>query len=337
MEHYTIDEHYFDRLAIKGGLKDELQKSNGLIATVRRTILPDEKEMSNLGYAKYIKLNPKADEADLSQYADCIIEGLLRTENDLFQKKNNELLREIIPYYKKNIYGTAEDAYPEMHKFIDDMEQLYRNSSQNFITFDEYLNKCSRLTSPVIHFVSFSIMQSAKSRAGAAFEKTLERLLIRSGIKFETQVQEERGQTITDFIIPTMEKAKTSPNHSAAIECQTTLKDRFRLTTGKSSSTNLQCYLATPTGLGIFSKGDVRDITLEKLDNIVLNQNCTLIVFPSVIDIIKRKLTKEITSEEPKLPKERCEKLLARIGQNIISFSLFFEREVPTLKTYWGE
>ncbi len=336
VERYKVDKHCFDKPTIKGGLKDELQKGNGLIATVRGTILPDERGMSVLGYNEYTKLYPHTDKADLGKEADRIIEGLLKTENELFQEKNKELLQAIIPYYKTKIYGTAEDAYPKMHKYIDEMEQLFQDACRNAITYDEYLEKLSQLTSPVIHLISFSIMQSAKSRAGAAFENILKRLLDRSGIVFETQVQEDKGQTITDFVIPTMEQAKTNPSHAAAIECQTTLKDRFRLTTGKSSSTDLQCYLATPTGLGIFAKRDEQDISLEKLDNIVLNQNCTLIVFPAVKDKIKQKLEKEKESDDPKLQKERCEKLLASIDQRIISFSMFFKREVPLLNQFWS-
>lgn len=57
-------------------------------------------------------------------------------------------------------------------------------------------------------------------------------------------------------MIPSIEEAQRNPAHSASIECQTTLKDRFRLSSGKTITTDMNCFLATPTGVGIFTKKD---------------------------------------------------------------------------------
>lgn len=98
---------------------------------------------------------------------------------------------------------------------------------------------------PITHLISFSIYQSSKSRAGAAFENHLQKLLDICEIRNKSQQQEREGKTIIDFVIPSIEEAQRNPTHSASIECQTTLKDRFRLSSGKTITTDMNCFLAT--------------------------------------------------------------------------------------------
>ncbi len=326
----------FKRPDITAGLKEELQRTNGLIAKARSTIMPNEREMAELGFQRYLELHPDFDHGQLAKEADDVLKELLNIENSIYQEKSQILLSNLIPYYRDNILGTMEDAYPEMREYIRKTMALHDKIRNGACTFEEFLIIESKLSAPVFHTLSFSIMQSSKTRAGAAFEHSLERLLRFIDVKYETQVQEDEGKTITDFIIPSMEQAKTSPTFSAGVECQTTLKDRFRLTLGKNSSSQISYYLATPTGVGIFNKRDDHDITFEKVENIVLNQDVTLIVFPESKEKIRSMLIDNNKAENPRYSVEKSSLLLSRIGTKIITFSEFFTKNIPSLMHYWS-
>lgn len=337
IEKYRNDPQGFKKKDIVGGIKDELQKSNGLIELVRNTVLPDGENMSRLGFDKYLSLHPDFDITKPSFNADEILKELLRLENDIYQEKSNELLKDIIPFYRATIMGTMEDSYPEMRAYVNAMEALYYDVQGGECSYDDYLKKMNELSAPIMHTISFSLMQSSKTRAGSAFEHSLKRMFELMNVKFEYQVKEGEGKTITDFAIPSMGQARINPQMGAAIECQTTLKDRFRLTLGKSASSQIRCYLATPTGVGIFNKRDSHDISLEKLQNIVVDQGVALVVFPDMIDKIRTKLETNIESDNPELSKDKAKDLLEKIGTKIITYSEFFENDISSMMDYWNK
>ena len=335
---YNADPMCFKRKDISGGLNEELQSSNGLIAMARSSVMPNEKEMSELAFKQYQKIHTDFDASVLSTSADEVLKELLQIENEIYQKKVSQLLTGFIPYYYDNISGTMEDAYPEMRKYMANKKKLYDSICSGQCSYEEYLEQSARLNAPVMHRVSFSIMQSSKARAGAAFEHSFERMLDYIDVEYETQQKEGEGKTITDIIIPSMAGAKNTPNFSADIECQTTLKDRYRLTLGKSSASQIHYYLATPTGVGIFNKRDNHDITLEKVEDIVLKQGVTLIVFSEVRDKIQRMLIENINSDndKPTIQIGAARDLLDKLGGGIITFTQFFNNVIPGLMKYWS-
>lgn len=334
----------FKKKDIEGGAEKELQGTQGLINVVREQFLLSEKQMSEEAYRRYVvKIGHELESSDIENDADTILKELLFLELEYYKECTDKLLTNALPYYRKNIYGTLDDCYPNTRKLIDKLDEIYYEVKDGKITREVFLEKVSSRMNPITHLISFSIYQSSKSRAGAAFENHLQKLLDICEIRNKSQQQEREGKTIIDFVVPSIEEAQRNPTHSASIECQTTLKDRFRLSSGKTITTDMNCFLATPTGVGIFTKKDNKDITVQKVSEIVYEDKMTLVVFPEVQERIKELLYKNIELLEKGTDigkgflgkKDICEILLNQIGTKIITFTQLFQRELPVINKYW--
>lgn len=334
----------FKKKDVEGGMEKEFQGAQGLINIVREQFLLTEKEMSEEAYKRYItKIGHELNATDIEKDADTILKDLLFVELDFYKECTNKLLVNTLPYYRKNIYGTLEDCYPSARHLIEELDTIYYDVKDGKIIEEVFLEKISSRMNPITHLISFSIYQSSKSRAGAAFENHLQKLLEICEIRNKSQQQEREGKTIIDFVIPSIEEAQRNPAHSASIECQTTLKDRFRLSSGKTITTDMNCFLATPTGVGIFTKKDNKDITVQKVSEIVYDDKMTLVVFPEVKDRIEELIRKNIELIDAGKDigkgylgkKDICEALLIQIGTKIITFTQLFNRELPVINKYW--
>lgn len=334
----------FRKKDIEGGVEKEFQGTQGLINIVREQFLLTEKEMSEEAYKRYItKIGHEINATDIKKDADAILKDLLFVELDFYKECTSKLLVNTLPYYRKNIYGTLEDCYPSARHLIEELDAIYYDVKDGKIVEEVFLEKITSRMNPIIHLISFSIYQSSKSRAGAAFENHLQKLLEICEIRNKSQQQEREGKTIIDFVIPSIEEAQRNPAHSASIECQTTLKDRFRLSSGKTITTDMNCFLATPTGVGIFTKKDNKDITVQKVSEIVYDDKMTLVVFPEVKDRIEELISKNIELIDAGKDlgkgylgkKDICKTLLNQIGTKIITFTQLFNRELPVINKYW--
>lgn len=342
---YTTDPiNAFKKKDIEGGVEKELQGTQGLINVVRKQFLLTEKQMSEEAYQRYItKIGHELETSDIEKDADTILKELLFLELDFYKECTNKLLTNALPYYRQHIYGTLDDCYPCTRKLVEELDAIYYDVKDGKIIEELFLEKISLRMNPITHLISFSIYQSSKSRAGAAFENHLQKLLDICAIRSKSQQQERKGKTIIDFVIPSIEQAQRNPAHSASIECQTTLKDRFRLSSGKTITTDMNCFLATPTGVGIFTKKDNKDITVQKVSEIVYDDKITLVVFPEVKDRIEKLLRKNIElidggkdiGKGDLGKRDICEVLLNQIGTKIITFTQLFKRELPVISKYW--
>lgn len=345
LDAYSQDpDNAFKKKDIVGGAEKELQGTNGLINIVRENFLQSEKKMSEEVYQRYIsELGHDLQATDIKSNADAILKDLLFLELEYYKECSNKLLTNTLPYYRRNIYKTLDDCYPSARKLVEELDALYLEIKDGEILQEEFIEKISLKMNPITHLISFSIYQSSKSRAGAAFENHLQKLLDICGIRNKPQQQEREGKTIIDFVIPSMEEAQRNPTHSASIECQTTLKDRFRLTSGKAITTDMNCFLATPTGVGIFTKKDNKDVTVQKVSEIVYDDKVTLVVFPEVQERIIELLHKNIELLDNGVEigkgflgqRDICEVLLNQIGTKIITFTQLFNRELPIINQYW--
>lgn len=334
----------FKKKDIQGGVEKELQGTQGLINVVREQFLMSEKQMSEEAYKRYVaKVGHELGTSDIENYADTILKELLFIELDYYKECTGKLLTNALPYYRKNIYGTLDDCYPNARNLIDDLDEIFYEVKDGKLTEEVFTEKVSSKMNPITHLISFSIYQSSKSRAGAAFENHLKKLLDVCKIRNKSQQQEREGKTIIDFVIPSIEEAQKNPAHSASIECQTTLKDRFRLSSGKTITTDMNCFLATPTGVGIFTKKDNKDITVQKVSEIVYEDKMTLVVFPEVQERIKNLLCKNVELIDKGMDigkgylgkKDICEVLLNQMDTKIITFTQLFKRELPVINKYW--
>ena len=126
-----------------------------------------------------------------------------------------------------------------------------------------------RILSQANDGISFSMKQAAKSRAGTAFQNYMERFFDILGFTFETQMALRPGE-ILDFVFPSLEHLLEDQESGMIVECQTTLKDRFRLSLGKTNDLNEQAtkFIATLTGANIITQNDQNDLTTGKIDEI---------------------------------------------------------------------
>ena len=76
-------------------------------------------------------------------------------------------------------------------------------------------------------------------------------------MRFDDQVNLGTSSETFDFIFPDENYLNKNPNACMLVEAQTTINDRFELTTGKGEVVKgAQRFLMTLTGLGIISERD---------------------------------------------------------------------------------
>ena len=166
-------------------------------------------------------------------------------------------------------------------------------------------------------------------------------LLSICGFPYETQKQVESGETIADFFLPNESSVFSNPSMVMNVECQTTLKDRHRLTSGKFTDYPLMRFLATGTGCGLFTKKDIKDFTIEKLKELILSNNLKLIVFQEVKEDLINRIETEIENvqnnpdKKNRIPLADLKTLQSRSAQQILSFTEFFNNQVKPFLSVW--
>ena len=326
------------------GIKDEIQGTKGYMKKVRDNYLGATREMANAAFEKYEKdKGVKLTKENILKDIDGTLRDLLIAETSIYNERSTKIISEVIPYYYKNFFGKNDENYPETSEYIEKMLEIYRKCSQDDYEEGNFLSDIFEITSPVIDHISFSQKQSAKTRVGDSLQNHLEKIFEVCGIPFETQKQKDTGGTVMDFIIPHMEAMENAPDQVINIECQTTLKDRFRLTTGKSTRANVKRYLATATGCGLITQRDVNDFSVDKVKEIILDNNVTLVVFKDVKKAIRIMLErhKETLIKTPDkqsiVSLQDTEKLLKLCDNKIVSFEELIKRDIQSVLVYWNK
>ena len=127
-----------------------------------------------------------------------------------------------------------------------------------------------------------------------AFEKLNQsNFFTKLNLKFEQQ--EELAGERADFVCPNISYVSNQKHNSMVLECQTTLKDRFRLTSGKIlNMKKIQKYLVTATGVGLYTKSDVNDLSAGKIREYLDNSDNNYFV---VFSQVKAKFLSELDSD----------------------------------------
>lgn len=327
------------------GLKKELQ-GNGIVKEVRNELLNDTKMMAELAFDKVEKeIGHKIGKDDIINDVDGFLKKLLIAETEIYKNKAPQILKEVIPYYY-NKYYNKEDKYENMFELVEGLEDVY-NNIQDY-KFGEFITQVCNILSEPMDIICFSQRQSAKSRVGESLQNHLGKIFDIIGTDYEVQLQLDSGGTIMDFIIPSKEKVNMEPSQTINIECQTTLKDRFRLTTGKLTVEHVKKYLATATGCGLINTKDKNDLSIEKVKEIISDNNTTLVVFKEVKDNIVNQIEmykQNIDSEGKGLRKRKgkimltsaeCEKLLTLAKNKIITYDNLILRDINSINQYWN-
>jgi hypothetical protein len=160
--------------------------------------------------------------------------------------------------------------------------------------------------------VSFSMRQSAKTRAGAAFQNFLQHFFTTLNFDYGRQESLRPGE-ILDLVFPSLTVLQNAQETAMIMECQTTLKDRFRLSLGKTNDLNRQStkFIATLSGMNVITQSDHNDITQAKINEIHDN-NWRLVCLRQV-----------------------AEELVNNNQDTIISFEDFVNNEYPRISQRW--
>lgn len=325
-------------------IKDEIQGPSGYLKKVREDYMPDTKTMAKLAYEKYSNECPQIKDAlYVEENADEILKGLFLAETSIFQEKNADIMLRVLPYYFKNIYGKADAEYNETNNKFKKLYSAYNMCKEGTCSFEMFLETISDVTVPIIDVVSFSQKQSAKCRVGETLQNHLANIFDACGVKYETQQQKSDGGTIMDFVIPSFKAIEEMPDQVINIECQTTLKDRFRLTTGKSTDGKIKRYLATVTGAGIVTSRDFHDFSIEKVKEIIVDNNVTLVVLKEVKDQIEEQISQiETKMKESKtgsvgtITDVDISKIRKLSDKKIITYAELIKKNIRSTMLYWN-
>lgn len=324
-------------------IKDEIQGPSGYLKKVRDAYMPDTKRMAELAYEYYTKTcGVELTSTYVMDNADYVLKSLFLAETSIFQCKNNEIMSRVLPYYYAFIYGKNDKKYSETSEKIDALIDIFKKCKEDTYSFDMFIEGVSQITTPIIDTISFSQKQSAKCRVGETLQNHLASIFDICEVPYETQQQKDEGGTIMDFVIPSLSAIDEMPDQVINIECQTTLKDRFRLTTGKSTDAKIKRYLATVTGAGIVTKRDLNDFSVDKVKEIIMDNNVTLIVFSEVKERIihllvetRNKLNEGKSVGNVVATLDDIEKLIKLSDKKIVTYSELIKRDINSAKVYW--
>lgn len=325
-------------------IKDEIQGPKGYMKKVRDNYLGATKEMANAAFEKYereTRLNLSKE--NILKDIDETLKKLLIAETSIYNDRSARIISEVIPYYYKNIFEKEDENYPDTSNYIRRILEIYEKCSKKSYKEADFICEIFEITSPVIDHISFSQKQSAKTRVGDSLQNHLEKIFEVCEIPYETQKQKDTGGTVMDFVVPNLAAIENAPDQVINIECQTTLKDRFRLTTGKSTRANIKRYLATATGCGLITERDVNDFSIDKVKEIILDNNITLVVFKEVKQAIRDMLEKHKESLQKTPDKvsavslKDTDKLIKMCDSKIISFGELIKRDIQSVLVYWGK
>lgn len=321
-------------------IKDEVGGNSGYLKKVRDYYLPSSKEMAELAFERYqTRVGVEITKEYVLAHTDDILKGLFEAETEIFAEKNNSILASALPYYVEKIYKRQDQKYPETSANLKRLEDLLNECSQNHVDMEYFIREISETVGPIMDVVSFSQKQSAKCRVGNTLQNHLQTIFEKCDIPNSQQQQRADGGTIMDFVIPSLEAYSIMPDQVINIECQTTLKDRFRLTTGKSTDARIKRYLATATGCGLVTQRDVNDFSIDKIKEIIINNNVTLVVFEDVknniIEKIKSAYDKAVQDNATSAIVTELQNLLRLSSNKIISYKELVNRDIRSILVYW--
>lgn len=204
-------------------------------------------------------------------------------------------------------FGEIRKDSPEIYKIFEEIYNQNAVIDEDIKTLHNNLHK--KLSNTFSRFC-FSNMQFAKNLAGKTFEHHIELLLKVCNYKFERQQSITKGQ-ILDFVYPNIKRINDSPSDCIVSECQSTLKDRFRLSLGKIPLNKpIKKYIFTGSGIGVITKTDNNDITKDKVSEI-RDKGWTVVVFDEV--------------KQSKFSTDGA----------VISYEHFFNKVYPSLSGLW--
>lgn len=284
-------------------LKEEVQTSDGFLKEFKQEYMPEPSDMSDKAIEKYEERNGELTADFVKKNFNKLLQRMIEIETELYknyEKKavNHSPVLFIDEHYKQ------DTEYTETNQLISDIEEIFENEDD----FEKFFKKMFPKLYPLTSYISQSASQSRRHRAGSSLESHIENLLEKMGYDFDRQ-EEVEGATI-DIVIPDMDSFHNNPDYTMFLACQTTLKDRFRLSLSKLPTVNrVRTFIATATGKNVITSNDQNDLTENKVQEIE-DKGYRIIVF----DEVKEKFPDNNT---------------------VVSYSDFAQRELPALEQGW--
>ena len=239
--------------------KDEMRSFNNFL---RESRIPSSRKMSDRAIANYEKEHGKIASALLRKNFSQIIADCIQIENRMF----DEIMNEIRESWGIDLLGNTERnrSFPVISGLIDQAIAVLNAKD----AVEEKLASVIKILQEINDGVSFGMKQSGKTRAGAAFQNYLESFFDRLDLQYDRQ-QAIRPGEVLDLVFPNLKLLQERHQDAIIMECQTTLKDRFRLSLGKAhEQVGTTKFIATLTGTNIITASDHLDLTDAKINEI---------------------------------------------------------------------
>jgi len=246
-------------------LKSEIQ-GTGFLANIKERHLPGSSEMTELALKEYEERHESLTAADVKQQFSYILEQLLEIEKELYAEYEKDVYRKALVYFLEDYYagdGTdAEASYPETHRVMKEIEDVYTGNGD----FIEDFGKILPLLYPIFDDISVSASQARRKRAGISLNNHIENVL--EELPYSIVGKSQRGNCRKYTI--TADHGNSSGPTPILMGFHTSLSDRYRQTLSEETDEEKRIpkYMATASGRGIIRDDDRTDITVNKIDDI---------------------------------------------------------------------
>ena len=264
----------------EGELKSEIQTQSGFLKEIKDLWVPDTSEMGELALEKYEEENGSLSDSEIRENFNEILKELFKLETQIYNEKEDQFIQNLMKDFIQDYYQDSDaDSYPSTQELLEQLEHLYEESD----SFEQFFSKSFPRIYPLAGPVYYSASQGRKTRVGNTLENHLETLLRRLDYPVETQVQLSGARI--DLVLPNEDTFREEPSKAIFLACQTTLKDRFRLSLSKLPSDGkydeVSKFITTATGINLVTDSDESDITEGKIQE-SLDHGYKLLVFDGV-------------------------------------------------------
>lgn len=271
---------------------------------LRETRIGTTQVQSQRSVARYQQQHGQITADQLIENFSQIISDCIIIETEIF----NEIMNQIRNNWMEDLLGYPNRAsdFPSFSNLCDQaLLILDRNEPPEHNLID-----LVRLLSSANDGISFSMKQAAKSRAGSAFQNYMELFFDILGIRYQRQATLRPGEVL-DLVFPNLEYLHQNQESAIIIECQTTLKDRYRLSLGKTNEQNVNStkFIGTLTGANLITTTDHNDLPIYKI-NEIRDNNWRIIALRQVAENLN--------------------------SPTVISFEQFVNEEYPRISAMWN-
>jgi hypothetical protein len=284
-------------------LKEEMQGGRGLVAWVRKQVIPEGKDLAREArervWKEYWQGKPLAP-AELQKNIDHLFCSLLDTEYQVYLEYE-DLCAQRAPELVLSEEGIRR--FPQVAKLLRSALDTIEDASKPTM---QKLNEIAVCLRPFYRLFEQSLAQGRMGRAGGSAQIHLGYLLNQLGYTGEFETQQVLNGKV-DFLFPSRRAWNKDRQKCIIVSVKRSLRERYKQVFEELGITGgLTVYLV------ITEPADEarRDLTTEKVENIK-KQNIYLVVRDSV--------------KQTQFPEE----------QRVLGFTQFFTEELPLRRQLW--